>query len=164
MRTSLNGNGRVEEHRMIAPRLALVFVTVVLAFAGGCNQANSLEGAVTYNDEPVESGAISFRSSDGTGPGFGAQIVSGKYRVEKSRPGKHVVSIRGVDKKLAPQSTEEAIQKFNNAKAAGKETLDHYGQPTDYIPENAEGNGKTVDIDSGKRTLDFELKGPPRSK
>jgi hypothetical protein len=141
-----------------------MLITLISMSAAGCHRANLLNGAVTYNDEPVESGAISFRSSDGTGPGFGAQIVSGKYRVEKVRPGKHIVSIRGVEKKLAPQSTEEAIRKFNEAKAAGKSTLDHYGQPTDYIPENAEGNGKTVEIEAGKSTLDFALKGPPRSK
>jgi hypothetical protein len=122
-----------------------------------------VSGAVTYNGESVESGSISFQPAAGTGAGFGAQIVEGKYTVEKVRPGKYVALLRGVHKQLAPQSTEEAIRQYEEAKAAGRTTLDHFGQKADYIPEDAEGNSQTVEINSGANTLDFALKGPPRS-
>jgi hypothetical protein len=55
------------------------------------------------------------------------------------------------------------IKQYEAAKAAGKTTLDHFGQPADYIPEDAEGNSQTVEIESGANTLDFALKGPPRA-
>jgi hypothetical protein len=132
--------------------------------AAGCQQSNSVNGTVTYNGEPVEEGAISFRSADGSGPGFGASIVDGKYQSDKSRPGPHVVSIRGVNNEVVPQSTEEAIRQYEEAKAAGKATLDHYGKPADYIPETAEGNNQTIEIEGGAQTLNFDLKGPPRSQ
>jgi hypothetical protein len=142
---------------------------VLLALIGsvplaGCEQRNSLTGAVTYNGDPVEKGAISFQPAGGAGTGFGATIVDGKYTVDKVLPGQYIASIRGVHVKLAPQSTEEAIKQYEAAKAAGKATLDHYGQPADYIAEDAEGNSKTVDIESGSDTLNFALKGPPRSR
>jgi hypothetical protein len=139
--------------------LALVEVSAVL----GCSRTNSLNGAVTYNGEPVGKGSIAFQPADGKGPAFGAEVIGGKYTVEQVLPGKYIASIRGVHEKLAPQSTEEMIRQYEEAKAAGKSTLDHFGQPADYIPDNAEGNGQTVDIDSGANTLDFALKGPPRA-
>jgi hypothetical protein len=35
-------------------------------------------------------------------------------------------------------------------------------QSPNYIPENAQGNGQTVEITAGDQTLDFALTGPPR--
>jgi hypothetical protein len=62
----------------------LALITLGALSIAGCQRANSLEGTVTYNGKPVESGSISFRSVDGSGPGFGAQIVDGKYNVDKT--------------------------------------------------------------------------------
>jgi hypothetical protein len=117
---------------------------------------------VSYNGEPVQKGSIAFQSADG-GRSFGADIASGRYNVDLSHPGKHTVLIRGVHERQAPQSTEEAIRQYEEAKAAGKATLDHFGQPADYIPEDAEGNSQTIEIQPGAQTVDFALTGPPRS-
>jgi hypothetical protein len=144
-------------------RILFALVGISGLALAGCQRTNSLQGTVSYNGESVEKGSIAFQPVDGKGSGFGAQIVDGKYSVESVVPGKHTVLIRGVHKQLAPQSTEEAIRQYEAAKAAGKTTLDHYGQPADYISEDAEGNSQTVDIGSGANTLDFALKGPPRS-
>jgi hypothetical protein len=145
-------------------RFGLTIAALVLMLVQvGCQQSNTLTGAVTYNGEPVEKGSIAFQSADGGGPSFGADIVDGRYKVDKSHPGKRTVLIRGVHERQAPQSTEEAIRQYEEAKAAGKATLDHYGQPADYIPEDAEGNSQTIEIQSGAQTVDFALKGPPRS-
>jgi hypothetical protein len=149
---------------MTGCRLIYTFIAICSVALAGCQQSNSLAGAVTYNGEPVKKGSIAFQSADGTGSGFGADIVDGKYKAEKSQPGKHTVLVRGVHERLAPQSTEEAIRQYEEAKAAGKATLDHFGQPADYIPEDAEGNGQTVDIEPGAQTMDFEITGPPRAQ
>jgi hypothetical protein len=148
---------------MIGHRFIYMLAAVASLLLTGCNRNNSLHGNVTYNGEPVEKGSISFRPLDGNGPGFGAQIVDGKYLADKARLGKHVALVRGVRTTVAPQTTEQAIQQFKEAKAAGKTTLDHFGQAADYIPENGEGNSQTVDVEGGKQSLDFALKGPPRS-
>jgi hypothetical protein len=121
----------------------------------GCSKSGSLSGVVTYNGEPVESGSIRFDSADGSGPGFGAQVVNGKYVSGKVRFGQHVAHVRGVTK--PPILTHEESIKM-------REQRDNkYGLPVDYIPENADGNGKTIEVNKGNQTLDFALKGPPRS-
>jgi hypothetical protein len=147
---------------MVVCRPAIGLVLLASLVVGGCQQSSTVEGTVTYNGEPVKSGSIAFQPAGGGGSGFGAEIVDGKYVVKNAQPGKHTVLIRGVREQVAPQSTEEAIRQYEEAKAAGKATLDHYGQPADYIPDDAEGNGQTVDVELGG-TLNFALKGPPRS-
>jgi hypothetical protein len=151
------------EPSVVLRAVAMAIIGLGSIAMAGCQRSNSLSGKVTYNGKPIENGSISFQSADGSGPGFGAQIVDGKYVADKVRLGKHVALIRGVHKKLAPQSSEESIRQYEAAKAAGKSTLDHYGQPADYISENAEGNSQTVVIEAGKQALDFALKGPPSS-
>jgi hypothetical protein len=148
---------------MVSYRYGLTTAALVLVLMQvGCQQSNTLSGAVTYNGEPVQKGSIAFQSADG-GRSFGADIASGRYKVDMSHPGKHTVLIRGVHERQAPQSTEEAIRQYEEAKAAGKATLDHYGQPADYVPEDAEGNSQTIEIQPGAQTVDFALSGPPRS-
>jgi hypothetical protein len=144
-------------------RLVLVVAAMGVAALLGCSRTNSLTGSVTYNGESVGKGSITFQPADGKGQGFGAEVIGGKYTVEEVLPGKFIALIRGVHEKVAPQSTEEMIRQYEAAKAAGKTTLDHFGQPADYIPEDAEGNSRTVEISAGANTLDFALKGPPRA-
>ena len=81
---------------MTGCRLIYTFIAICSVALAGCQQSNSLAGAVTYNGEPVKKGSIAFQSADGTGSGFGADIVDGKYKAEKSQPGKHTVLVRGV--------------------------------------------------------------------
>jgi hypothetical protein len=146
---------------MVVRRFVLASLALAAIAALGCSRTNSLSGTVTYNGESVGKGSIMFHPADGKGQAFGAEVIGGKYTVETVTPGKFIASIRGVHERLAPQSTEEMIKQYEAAKAAGKTTLDHFGQPADYIPEDAEGNSQTVDIEAGANTLDFALKGPP---
>ena len=118
---------------------------------------------MTYNGEPVEKGSIPFALPTAPAPVLARKIVDGRYSATKVRLGKHVAWCEVLRENLAPQSSEEAIRQFEAAKAAGKSTLDHYGQPADYIPEDADGNGETVEVEGGRQSLDFTLKGPPRS-
>jgi hypothetical protein len=138
--------------RICRPTVILFLLEV--AVVAGCGQSNSLSGKVTYNGEPVQSGSVRFDSSDGSGPGFGAEVADGKYSTDKVRLGKHRVYVRGLQD--APPMTRE--QQMDSRKSGNR-----YGLPVDYIPEDAEGNGQTVEITSGSNTLDFELKGPPRA-
>jgi hypothetical protein len=38
------------------------------------------------------------------------------------------------------------------------------GLPVDYIPEDAQGNNQTFEIEGGAQTIDFAITGPPRPK
>jgi hypothetical protein len=136
-------------------RVMVPLMAVLLFCLAGCRQQNRLSGEVTYNGEPVEMGSVTFTSADGSGPGFGAQVVDGTYSTDKVKLGEHVANVRGLSKAT-----------FANRKEYIKlrEQQDNrYGLPVDYIPEDAEGNGQTVDIEGGEQTLDFDVKGPPRA-
>jgi hypothetical protein len=133
----------------------LLFLVGALAVTG-CKQSNSLSGTVTYNGDSVENGTITFASADGSGPGFGVQIVDGKYNTDKVRLGNHRAYVRGF-KKSETLTREEFMEMREKA---GKRV----GLPVDYIPEDAEGNNQTFDIKGGAQTIDFEITGPPRPK
>jgi hypothetical protein len=133
--------------------LSLAILCTALALLPGCGSGGSetaVTGAVTYNGAPVESGVITF-SPIGGGTSFGAKIEGGKYRPDKVYSGEYRVMIMATQSASAPRSREEAQQQG--------------ASPTktpNYIPENAEGNGQTVEIKPGDQTLDFALTGPPR--
>ena len=131
-----------------------LFILGALSLAG-CRQSDSLGGTVTYNGEPVENGSITFASADGSGPGFGAQVVDGKYHTDKVRFGRHRAYVRGLTK--ATKLTRE--EEFELRKKAGKRA----GLPIDYIPEDAKGNNQTFDIERGQQTINFDITGPPHS-
>lgn len=136
--------------------IASLLIAISACSTFGCGQRNAVSGTVTYNGEPVDMGSVTFESSDGSGPGFGAQVRNGQYNADKVKLGKHVAHIRGLTK--APVLTKEESIKLR------EQRNNKYGLPVDYIPENAEGNAQTVEIEGGKQTLDFAVKGPPRPK
>jgi hypothetical protein len=147
------------QHRDEVQTMRSILLSALLTVFGGpclsgCGQADSVSGKVTYNGEPVEKGSVTFSSADGSGPGFGAQVVNGQYKAEKVRLGPHKAHVRGLTD--APPLTRDDFAKQ-------QQQDNRYGLPVDYIPEDAEGNQQTVEITSGGNTVDFELKGPPRS-
>jgi hypothetical protein len=141
----------------------LAILNALAAVFVGCGAKDTrINGSVTYNGQPVERGAISFKPADGKGQSFGAQIVDGKYTATKASPGKKTAIVVGVKKMNFALSSEEATRKADEAQAAKKSWAGHLAEPADYIPENADGNSKAVDINPGDQTVNFEIKGPPR--
>jgi len=143
-------------------------VFAVVAAAGmaavGCGSSStSVSGKITYNGEPVEQGFISFRPADGMGQVFSSPIVDGAYSIPKAVPGSRVISIHGTKDVKVALSSEESARIAMEAQAAGNTGGVHMSEAADYIPEDAEGNNQTIEISSGDQTLDFNLKGPPRT-
>ena len=63
---------------------ACAFAAVVVALLSGCNgtQRNAIQGAVTLDDQPLDSGYITFCPLPGTkGPTAGANIVDGRFEI-----------------------------------------------------------------------------------
>jgi hypothetical protein len=147
----------------MSSRLYLLGMTLALTFVIGCSQKTSVSGKVTYNGEPVEKGMISFKPSGGTGRSFGAPIENGAYEVSEALPGAWTAVIVGVKKINFAMSSEEAARKANENKSASGALAGHVSEAADYIPEDAEGNSKTVEITAGSQTMDFDVKGPPRT-
>jgi hypothetical protein len=134
-------------------RFTVLLIAVGLSASAGCQQGPSVSGTVTYNGQPVEKGSVKFASADGSGPGFGATIVDGKYTAEKVKLGPHIAQIRGLTD--PPPMTREEFLK-------ARQSANRYNLPINYIPEDAEGNNQSVEIKDGSQTLDFAVTGPPR--
>jgi hypothetical protein len=133
----------------------------ILAFASGCGEtATTVTGNVTYNGAVVENGTISFRPSDGMGQSFAATIENGVYTIPAATPGMRKVEIHGLRKVQHGVSHEDAARLADQAMKDGKAL--HVSAPTDYIPIDAEGNQKEVEIVAGDQSINFDLKGPPR--
>ena len=84
------------------PRWWFAIAAVLLLLASGCGKKPiTVEGNVTWQGKPVESGSINFVPEDGKGAGLGGGIKDGNYRLTGEggvMPGKKTVSIAAVRK------------------------------------------------------------------
>jgi hypothetical protein len=63
--------------------LGCLGIVVVLGLVGcGSNGRSTVEGTVTLNGQPIESGAMSFRPLDGKTPTVGCFITAGRFRLQ----------------------------------------------------------------------------------
>lgn len=137
------------DHRLaIAVLLAAMFAVIG---CGGGDSAQLVSGSVTYNGQPVENGYITF-SPTSAGQSFAAPIVGGKYKSDKAAAGQFQVLITATMDAPIAASREEAA----------KQSAERRKGPPQQIPEDAAGNGQTVEIKSGDQVLDFAITGPPR--
>jgi hypothetical protein len=127
-------------------------VAVMLLCVGCSESAPSLSGTITYNGAPVADGYVRF-SPAASGTSFAAKITGGKYQADKVYTGQYTVLVTANTSVAGPRTREEAAAQRPGASTAA---------PAPAIPENAEGNGQTVEITGGAQTLDFALTGPPR--
>jgi hypothetical protein len=108
--------------------LSRLGMVVVLGLAGcGSNGRSIVEGTVTLNGQPVESGAVAFRPLDGKTPTVGCFITAGRFtlqvpigsmRVEISameKSGKGVTTAQGAPVEV--DLATEAIPERYNAKS-----------------------------------------------
>jgi len=83
-------------------RVFLVIASSWLVFAAGCGPPSlTLEGTVTWDGSPVETGTISFMPADGRGPSIGGELKDGRYRVRAGKDtavGAKTVAITGIRK------------------------------------------------------------------
>jgi hypothetical protein len=56
-------------------------VTIICVMLPGCERRISLNGDVSLDGNPIQTGTILFDSVDGQGPTVGGQIEDGKYQV-----------------------------------------------------------------------------------
>ena len=82
--------------------LALAATGGVLLFFVGCDAGRvTIEGAVSFDGHPIESGSIVFEPADGKGASTGATIADGRYSLNNQEgiaAAKKVVRITGVRK------------------------------------------------------------------
>jgi hypothetical protein len=135
----------------------------VIALAAGCDgNVATVSGAVTYEGQTVEKGAITFVPADGVGPVAGGTIAAGQYTVTGLRPGPKVVQVIAVKAVPFARNTEDMARRAaeNKTKGDGSGLID----PADTIPADAEGNNATHLVIVGKQTLNLDLKKPAKLK
>jgi hypothetical protein len=128
-------------------RYAVVLMPLVLGCGGG---ETSITGTVTVDGHPLQDGYITFFPTQGGKNTCGAQVIDGKYQIEQIPPGPRRVVISGTPEATAATS------------AAGPPTL-RFLPSANYVAPRAVGNQKVVEIESGTRTLNFDLVNPKTS-
>jgi len=119
----------------VARRRFVLLVGLLLVCAGCGKKPVSIEGTVTFDGKPVESGSISFEPVDGRGPSLGGPIQAGRYSVvgdSSVAPGKKIVRIvadRKTGRKVEsgppnpPGTMVDEIESYIPAKFNTKSTL-----------------------------------------
>ena len=149
-----------ERRGLSGQRLALLSIaTALLLFCLGCGGAHvTIEGAATFDGQPIESGSIVFEPADGKGASTGGKIADGRYSVNSEEGisvnseegiarGKKIVRITGVRKTgrqieagppAPPGTMVDEIQKYIPASYNTQSTL-------------------TCEIAAGSNEVDFHL-------
>jgi hypothetical protein len=128
------------------------FLLIVPLYSGCSRQGLTISGTVTYEDQAVEDGFISFVPDDGRGPTFGAPIKEGKYELQGLTPGKKHIEITASSRYELPKGSPDPAQVKPGPAAAA---------PPPLIPVDAVGNNQTIEVTSSTSKLDFHLKKPP---
>lgn len=119
----------------------------------GCSQQLKVEGQVTLDGKPVDSGSISFEPADGAGAEFGGTITNGSYVAEgppTAKPGAKIVRIR------ASQKTGKQIP-AGSPFPEGTMTDEVVTVPADYNDKSK----LTADVKAGANQANFELVSQP---
>lgn len=121
---------------------------LLLGFCLGCGPPRcSVEGRVTFDDKPIESGNIRLDSiSNSKGDSAGAKIIDGKFTIPKDkglRSGKYQVTITAIRK---TGRTIKNVERLEGTAAEREEVIQ-------YIPERYNtGTELTVELSGGENT------------
>ena len=135
---------------------AMGLIVAALGMCLGCSSdLTMIEGAVTFDGQPVEQGSITFEPASGAGPSAGGTIENGRYQIDASgvTPGEMIVrisAVRPTGKKIEAGPPEPPGTMVDEVRP--------------YIPAayNDQSTLKAP-VKAGKVTQDFALKSqPPR--
>jgi hypothetical protein len=122
-----------------------------LPLFAGCGNTITVQGTVAYEGNPVEDGHINFVPVNGQGPGGGAPIKNGRYRLAGLlTPGSYKVHFTG--NRMVPAAKDARLP--SNIKPGDLMPIG------DLIPADAVGNFQVVEILAAKDALNFDLKKP----
>jgi hypothetical protein len=121
---------------------------LLLFLSAGCGGgAVTVEGVVSFNGVPVDSGAVVFVPADDKKPKKGARIFDGKYKVEASdemEPGKYKVILNWNKKTGKKTSTGDGAEKQDETKE---------GLPAQFNTNTTQ----TAEVTGGANKIDFVL-------
>jgi hypothetical protein len=129
-----------------------IFTAIVLgALTSGCfsGSAGTVSGNVTFNGKPLEKGLITFSPAGEVGGTAGGEIAAGKYEVTDLVPAKYKVSIAAVPElKIVMPGDPETKRTLTDEEIRAR---------IDPLPRDTTGREQTIEVKSGKQTIDFKL-------
>jgi hypothetical protein len=125
---------------------------IVLGTLSGCGDPlnrQEITGEVNFKGKPVEDGIIRFTPVDGQKTEDGAQIIKGKYRIEKAKglsPGKYKVFIvagngTSGEGNASPDSPNAGL------KLAKERIPPEYNEKSQVVKEVTNGGPNKIDFD-----------------
>jgi len=125
----------------------IMFAMLTSPLLGCGSSATTVSGTVTVNNQPLQSGYVTFFAVESTKAARGAPVNDGKFSLKEIPPGKW--------KALISKAPEVQAGKSAN----GVPTLKlAYSAPA--ISPKTKGNQRIVEIRAGEQTLDFTLQQP----
>jgi len=126
---------------------AVVAVGLSLAVLSGCGSKAAVQGTVTFDGTPIDSGSITFVPEASGGQKATAQITNGKYSIDSDRgppAGKYKVEITSMKSLVGKKGADPDMQRGD----ARQVLPDKFNKATTL----------TADLKSGSNTVDFDLK------
>lgn len=123
--------------------VVLAAVSLLAGCGGGGADLQPVSGTVTYDGQPIESGRIMFRETQGEQRAFSAEIVNGAYKAETATG---PMRVEVIGSRLVPG-------KFDESNPGEKVPMGEM-----YIPEKYNSRSElTADIQPGENTVNFDL-------
>ena len=138
----------------LAYALLVAVASLALAAASGCGPSNaSVSGTVTFNNQPLPSGTITFSSDVGSKPVKAAPIVDGKYTITDFPTGLAKVSVVTTPPPSGGGAPPPGVNAIPVPSAAA---------PGKYVPipqrySTPDKSGLTYEVKGGEQTKDFPL-------
>ncbi|WP_437193795.1 hypothetical protein [Planctomicrobium sp. SH527] len=138
----------------------LLYSAAIACFLGyqGCSGGDSVSkvsvnGRITLNGEPVQSGVITFLPAEGVnGPSSGAEIVAGDFSIPKEKgpaKGLHLVEVTVIPKNPKGEQASTDVQSVNAPASAWS-----LANPAKSFKDPSQ----TVDFKDGENKYELSLK------
>lgn len=136
------GSERVRMHRVGWRQAATQAALLVVVGASGCGRPlGTLEGDVTFENEPVAAGIVMLFPTDGNYRNSSSvRIADGRYRITGIVPGKRRVSLQHLELHAAAD-----------------------GKPR-HVPDSDGSYPETIEVAAGRQSLNFELRMPGKKQ
>lgn len=135
--------------------ILLNLVTILAAACLGCGSSTgTVSGTVTFHDQPIEQGLITFSPAGAEGSAAGGEIVKGKYTVANLKPARYHAIVEATN---PPKYSMPGDPANNRPKTAEEMRAAHDPLPADTI-----GKEQEIDVKSGPQPLNFKLTSPSK--
>lgn len=131
----------------------VVGLLAVLLLTGCGASTGTVQGTVTYQNQPVENGEVRFEPVNGRGSVEGGAITNGKFMVANLLPGKYKVTVEAIlsQPKMTQAGGPESKRTLTAAEKAAQ---------ADALPRDTLGKEQEFEVRTGEQKMTFSLTSP----